>query len=202
MAMSQREIDVLNNVTLSRKQRERNEWRANMAEWKAKQSGSFVFLTHDNWPPDEPSPWHFDQDGDAHYIDYRYWIERPKSVARAIGWLKHLAGKNWFNHYELNALLRGWIDLRVLPVSYDDRQSTPQRSRHVKTPRTPINYRRAMTDLLLERQQGKCSICDKHINPLDVVHIDHYIPLAKGGTNAVANLRATHSVCNIAKGAS
>jgi 5-methylcytosine-specific restriction endonuclease McrA len=33
----------------------------------------------------------------------------------------------------------------------------------------------------------------------DPMEIDHYIPLAKGGTNGVTNLRLMHACCNRAK---
>lgn len=31
------------------------------------------------------------------------------------------------------------------------------------------------------------------------MHIDHIIPLAKGGKNVVANLQLTHACCNLKK---
>jgi 5-methylcytosine-specific restriction endonuclease McrA len=32
-----------------------------------------------------------------------------------------------------------------------------------------------------------------------MTEIDHHVPLAKGGTNAVTNLRLMHATCNRAK---
>ena len=47
---------------------------------------------------------------------------------------------------------------------------------------------------------GMCQICFK---PFDLfgIHIDHIIPLARGGTHTYDNLQATHAFCNMSKGA-
>jgi 5-methylcytosine-specific restriction endonuclease McrA len=40
------------------------------------------------------------------------------------------------------------------------------------------------------------------LTPDDETDIDHHVPLAKGGTNAITNLRLMHSTCNRDKAAS
>ena len=58
---------------------------------------------------------------------------------------------------------------------------------------------------LLERQSGKCFICDE---PIDLVlqqgqlDIDHIVPLAQQGADAENNFAITHAPCNRMKGAS
>ena len=43
-----------------------------------------------------------------------------------------------------------------------------------------------------------CWICGDTIADGDL-HVDHVIPLAKGGLNVLANLRPTHAACNKSK---
>lgn len=57
-----------------------------------------------------------------------------------------------------------------------------------------------------------CHICNKEIditlprkvgstNWKQALHLDHVIPLAKGGSNTLANIRPSHGICNKLKGA-
>ena len=48
------------------------------------------------------------------------------------------------------------------------------------------------------RSKGRCGICGKFV-PYDEAVIDHIVPLAKGGTNAMENLQCAHSWCNLIK---
>jgi 5-methylcytosine-specific restriction endonuclease McrA len=51
---------------------------------------------------------------------------------------------------------------------------------------------------LLELQEGKCVSCKL---PLGVnYHIDHIIPLVRGGLNIDSNVQLLHSTCNLQKG--
>lgn len=54
---------------------------------------------------------------------------------------------------------------------------------------------------LFELQKGKCTFC---LKPLEKgrFHIDHHVPLARGGANDRSNLRLLHKQCNLDKGAS
>jgi 5-methylcytosine-specific restriction endonuclease McrA len=45
-----------------------------------------------------------------------------------------------------------------------------------------------------------CYLCCRRINMNDL-HIDHVIPLARGGHDTLANKRPTHAFCNMSKGA-
>ena len=52
---------------------------------------------------------------------------------------------------------------------------------------------------LMERQRGRCPYCDRSIR--DGYHVDHYVPLAKGGTHEPENVQLTCAACNQSKGA-
>lgn len=52
---------------------------------------------------------------------------------------------------------------------------------------------------LMQLQKGKCRACGKPLG--EDYHIDHIMPLAKGGPNVDSNCQLLHSRCNISKGA-
>ena len=56
---------------------------------------------------------------------------------------------------------------------------------------------------LIQRQGGNCGICRQPLPQPpkgDVVHVDHIVPLVRGGTDQRSNLQATHAACNLTKG--
>lgn len=50
------------------------------------------------------------------------------------------------------------------------------------------------------RDCGVCHICDRPADPEDW-HLEHVVPLARGGNHSYANTRVSHPVCNLRKGA-
>lgn len=62
--------------------------------------------------------------------------------------------------------------------------------------RIPTRVRRAV----IERDGYICQLCGGEIEPSDV-HLDHIVPWSHGGPDTVKNLRVTHSLCNIKRGA-
>lgn len=51
-----------------------------------------------------------------------------------------------------------------------------------------------------ERDEGICGICGAAADPGDW-HLDHVIPLARGGAHTMGNVQVSHPVCNMRKGA-
>ena len=49
--------------------------------------------------------------------------------------------------------------------------------------------------------QLKCALCGRVIGPGDRYHVDHIIPVARGGRHEEGNLQLTHPGCNLRKGA-
>ncbi|MBK7922175.1 MAG: HNH endonuclease [Gemmatimonadetes bacterium] len=56
--------------------------------------------------------------------------------------------------------------------------------------------------MLHSRDRGKCSLCQKDLDHelQSDPHIDHLVPLARGGCNDIVNLQQLCSQCNLAKG--
>ena len=59
---------------------------------------------------------------------------------------------------------------------------------------------RPLVAQLCEEQKGVCGICKKRIEPWEPMHLDHIVPLSRGGSNERKNLQAAHAVCNLRKG--
>lgn len=53
-------------------------------------------------------------------------------------------------------------------------------------------------EALLVRQKDKCAFCLKPLGK-KTPHVDHYMPLARDGSNGVRNLRLLHATCNLRK---
>lgn len=52
---------------------------------------------------------------------------------------------------------------------------------------------------LIEQQKGRCALCGKRL--VGAYHVDHVMPLSKGGTDDRGNLQIVHPVCNLRKAA-
>lgn len=59
---------------------------------------------------------------------------------------------------------------------------------------------RHLRDAVIERDGMVCGICGEEI-PAGDLHIDHVVPIARGGSDALGNLQPAHSLCNLRKGA-
>lgn len=53
---------------------------------------------------------------------------------------------------------------------------------------------------IIERDRGICHLCGRTCDPGEI-HIDHVIPLARGGAHTRENVRVACSSCNVRKGA-
>lgn len=70
-----------------------------------------------------------------------------------------------------------------------------RRARKAASPRTETINRLA----ILERDGGRCHICGRKVGK--GFHLDHLIPLSKGGPHTAENLRVAHPRCNLTRGA-
>jgi 5-methylcytosine-specific restriction endonuclease McrA len=72
------------------------------------------------------------------------------------------------------------------------------------TTKAEMKKRRWLTRQLIQKYGGLCCVCEE---PVNLVHddprqasIDHIIPVSKGGTEALANLRLACASCNSHRG--
>jgi hypothetical protein len=91
------------------------------------------------------------------------------------------------------------------PPKYDPWRIPPSRKRSKKSgapkPRPRRDHIPAKTEYrVFKRDQGKCSVCGKSA-PEAVIHIDHIVPVSKGGKSTYANLQLLCDRHNYGKGA-
>lgn len=67
-----------------------------------------------------------------------------------------------------------------------------RRARKRNAPRVEVVDRAA----IWERDGGKCHLCHKPCDPKDW-HLDHVMPLSRGGEHAPENVAVAHPVCNM-----
>jgi 5-methylcytosine-specific restriction endonuclease McrA len=58
----------------------------------------------------------------------------------------------------------------------------------------PVNY-----SAIIERDGMVCHICTDPIEGLTDLHMDHVIPLARGGAHHEDNIKPSHALCNMRK---
>jgi 5-methylcytosine-specific restriction endonuclease McrA len=61
-------------------------------------------------------------------------------------------------------------------------------------------YTAGDVQVLYERQRGLCVVCGRDFR-VTRYHVDHVVPLAKGGLNVASNLQLLCPRCNLKKGA-
>lgn len=83
------------------------------------------------------------------------------------------------------------------PERYAELHRDKEAARRARKRKAFVEYVRA--SVLLERDDGICGICEEPLGK--DYHIDHIIPLVKGGMHSYANTRLTHPRCNLVKGA-
>lgn len=51
---------------------------------------------------------------------------------------------------------------------------------------------------IIARDGGICYLCELPV-PVGAEHLDHVIPISRGGPDTAANVRVTHALCNLRK---
>ena len=114
---------------------------------------------------------------------------KQKILARQKSW--HEANKEKLKiHYKVNrekilARTKAWREINKEKIS-QQRAQRRFRKMHI------INH-------LLVAQRGKCASC--HANVIEKHHLDHIVPVAKGGTNDRSNFQLLCPTCNLKKSA-
>lgn len=59
-----------------------------------------------------------------------------------------------------------------------------------------------MWTILWRRQAGLCALCHTPMSlQAGATHLDHRVPIARGGRHEEKNLQLAHAACNLRKGA-
>lgn len=157
--------------------------------------------------------------------DFREWLFEPPTVITEENWLRRDALAN--KYYPQIVDLLGFNDDHLFDILWEvDQDEKPAKEFPVGAPGTPRplawlpkrSYlewhlfrgrapaaRRPGIPLSVRREVQKrdgntCQICFTEV-PAGDVHLDHIKPWSQGGPDTVANLRVTHSLCNILRGA-
>jgi 5-methylcytosine-specific restriction endonuclease McrA len=104
---------------------------------------------------------------------------------------------------------RTWkVGESVIQAFHPDCTLDAQRARYrIKTVKRQkvVNPSRLSADRVLQTYGADCSICGQTIN-LDIprtskmgLTVDHLVPLSRGGSDDIENLRPAHWICNIKK---
>jgi 5-methylcytosine-specific restriction endonuclease McrA len=79
-----------------------------------------------------------------------------------------------------------------------DQANTQNRNRRALRAAAKGTHDESDIQALFKLQNGRCAYCGKRIK---TYHVDHILPLSKGGTNEPRNLQLTCGKCNLTKGA-
>jgi hypothetical protein len=123
----------------------------------------------------------------AVYLENERWLNElitPQARSRGESWIV-LATP------ELEAR---WLGTRPMPPVVETPARPPRRQRTRRTITPSVRFE------VFRRDSFTCQYCGRRA-PNVILHVDHIIPVAVGGTNDLANLRTACSICNEGKGA-
>lgn len=83
--------------------------------------------------------------------------------------------------------------IKDFEINFLNRKTSEKSS---KNPKRETNVRK----LLWNSYPHICGLCGGQISSIDEMHVDHIVPLSRGGKDILANLQLTHARCNTAKG--
>jgi hypothetical protein len=114
---------------------------------------------------------------------YLIAVERAMTAEQWLEWTRHLTEKNWMSLDDLGRFVKLWWERRLPCVSKGRK-----------------NISTKLRTEILERDGFIYHRCGRKA-PDVVLHIDHIVPIARGGETKANNLQILCSDCNIGKGA-
>lgn len=138
--------------------------------------------------------------------DRKYGAERRKDPAYR-EWMSEYQ-KRWRveNRERISAYAAAWR--RSNPKAYEATrrryfESHPDASRESAAKRRAWKrdafVEEVRAEVLLELYGTSCYLCETQIYQPRDMHMDHVVPLSRGGEHSVANVRPTHKACNLRK---
>jgi len=121
------------------------------------------------------------------------WCEKNKD--KQIAWRQHYHQKN---KHQRNEKSRRWYQEHKNRRQQYERRRRVARDRRNRNRIAPGKHTPEDIRQQYKKQEGKCYWCDTAVG--DTYHIDHVIPLARGGSNNPDNLVISCPACNLSKG--
>lgn len=101
---------------------------------------------------------------------------------------------------------------RKLKWKTNNPEKQKEKNRRYRASKFGVQHESFTTQMVLDKYGNFCHIC---LEPIEVtnsriigslgwelsLHLDHLIPLVKGGSDTLENIRPAHGICNIKKGA-
>ena len=117
----------------------------------------------------------------------------PEGIIAPVNFAVDCCGTQRYSLSEFDAGVSAALeDYRARRWDYKAQIKKSKRTR----PKRSIRVR----ELLWNSYPHICGICGKQIDSFDEMHVDHVIPLSRGGKDILANLQLTHAKCNLEKG--
>lgn len=131
------------------------------------------------------------------------WYEENKKIVREANkkWIENNKEKNRIIHLEWNKRNKKCLldANKKWKANNKDIVKTHNNNRRARKNNNGGKLSANIIDALLLKQRGKCACCG---NPLNgEYHLDHIMPLARGGTNTDDNVQLLLPKCNMSKGA-
>lgn len=143
---------------------------------------------------------YYQQHKDEHAEDTSRWYRANKSKVRAAGRRRYAVNPDplkekrqrqyWAKPDRERANARRWR--KANPIAHRAHEAHRRALKlHSNGKYTPADVQR-----LLETQAGLCHWCQ---SLLDVYHVDHVVPLSRGGSNSAENIALACPSCNLRK---
>lgn len=129
-------------------------------------------------------------------------LDMPPSVVGGTAYIKRWGA---FNEALLAFIARTDADTQSvnLPAPVEAEAIIPSPGYTAVTPRVKRNVPLGIRFTVLKRDCFRCTLCGASpaTSVMCSLHVDHIVPLAKGGRNEITNLRTLCDSCNLGKGA-
>jgi 5-methylcytosine-specific restriction endonuclease McrA len=131
----------------------------------------------------------------------RYWANREaaREYSRAYHRANAEAAVERSRQWRLANPERHAALLRAHYLANRERYNDSGRARRVRHRDAFVEHVDSL--VVLERADGECGVCGGDVDPSSF-HVDHIIPLSRGGEHSYANTQPAHAGCNLSKGAS